>query len=346
MKKKILILNFMCLILFAMSCTNNVDEITEGNIEKKQANGSSVCAITGTFIDFWNKGYWTQQQWLNQFEEMKQIGINTVIIQAVSFDQYTWFNSNNTFATTKFNNALSRLLNAAVEKDLKVYIGLYFNSSYWQNQINVSWLHTHADRCKYIAAEIQNQFGNNPAFEGWYIPHEPEPYAYNTTALVTSFKVNFVNRISNYLNTLNNKPVAIAAFFNSALTTSNQLLYFMCELSKCNLQVIMLQDGIGVGHVSLNNLLTYYNDAVWGVFGENPNYTGEFWTDVETFTGLNPSLPANINTIISQLQIELSLPQITKAVSFQYYQDMCPTGPNGSTALALRNSYLNYIEGL
>ena len=64
--------------------------------------------------------------------------------------------------------------------------------------------------------------------------------------------------------------------FNSALTTTNELLYFMSDLSKGNLQIIMLQDGVGADHVSLDDLLMYYNDAAWGLYGENPDYTGLF----------------------------------------------------------------------
>lgn len=318
---------------------NAQETTTSAPLEKK---------FTGTFIDFWNKGGWTQQQWLDHFDEMAEIGINTVIVQFVAFDNktntYTWFNSSNTFASGHiFPDALPRLMYAAEQKNMKVYIGLYFSNEYWDNQTNVSWLQTHADRCNFIAHEIAGQFGSSPAFEGWYIPHEPEPHAYNSAALVGSFNTNFVNRISDYTHTLNDKPVTIAAFFNSALTTTNELLYFMSDLSKGNLQIIMLQDGVGADHVSLDDLLMYYNDAAWGLYGENPDYTGLFWADIETFYNY---APANINRIVRQIQIAFSFPHITKFVSFQYYNDMCPSGPNGSDALKLRNDYIDYLNEL
>ena len=58
----------------------------------------------------------------------------------------------------------------------------------------------------------------------------------------------------------------------------------MSQLAKCNLQVIMLQDGVGVGHVSLDRLETYYKYAETGLFGEGSAFKGEFWTDLETLT--------------------------------------------------------------
>lgn len=341
--KNLLTVVALTTIYFLLSC-NKENSSTEIPTEAPLLTVPAKKALTGSFIDFWGKGDWSQAHWESQFQEMKDIGMNTAIIQFTAFEEYTWFNSANTFANTKFPNALSRLLTAAVKKQMEVYIGLYFSNEYWQHQTDIAWLTLHADRCKQIAAEIQAQFGSKTAFKGWYIPHEPEPYAYNSPALVASFRDNFVNRISNYLHTLNSKPVAIAAFFNSQLTTSNQLLYFMKELGKCNLQVIMLQDGVGVNHVSLADLQQYYNDADWGLYNEGSGYTGQFWTDLETFQ--TPQAPASIDRIKTQLEIELAMPHITKAVSFQYYSDMCPGGGFGTAAAKLRTDYLAFLGSL
>jgi hypothetical protein len=301
-------------------------------------------ALTGTFVDFWNKEKWSQQEWESQFQEMKEIGMNTAIIQFISYGDYTYFNSDNTFTSIKYPDALSNLLAAANNKHISVYIGLYFNDEYWDNQTNAEWLQLHADRCISIAREINYQFGSDSAFAGWYIPHEPEPYAYNSPELRAVFKDNLVDRISNVLHGFDSKPVSIAAFFNSKLTSPAQLKIFMTELCKCNLQIIMLQDGVGVNHVSLDDLGLYYNAADSGLY-ENTGYNGEFWTDLETFSD-PPQGPVTVDRIKEQLQIEMPTPHITKAVSYQYYSDMCPTGPGGSDASWLRYRYLQFVKSL
>ena len=156
------------------------------------------------------------------------------------------------------------------------------------------------------------------------------------------FRTHFVDRISNHLHKLNNKPVSIAAFWNSELSTPEQLKAFMSQLGKCNLQVIMLQDGVGVEHVSLDRLETYYKHAEAGLFGDGSAFKGEFWTDLETFNKDNP--PALISRVAQQLSIEMSIPRITRAVSFDYYSNMCPTGPFGRKAQKLRQDYLNLVK--
>ena len=341
MKKLIYYFLSVILIISLCSCSKNKNKVITPDqtivVDAKKA-------LTGTFVDFWGKENWSKQEWENQFQEMKEIGMNTAIIQFVSYGDNTYFNSTNTFTAKKYPNALVSLLAAANAKEISVFIGLYFNEEYWDNQTNVDWLKLHADRCILIATEINSQFGKDPAFKGWYIPHEPEPNAYNSADLVAVLKDNLVNRISDKLHSFDSKPVSIAAFFNSGLTSTTQLKNFMTELCKCNLQIIMLQDGVGVNHVSLDKVGTYYGEADKGLY-ENTSYTGEFWTDLETFSQA-PQGAVTIDRIKSQLQAEMPTSHITKAVSYQYYSDMCPTGPGGSDASWLRFHYLDFIKSL
>jgi len=340
MKKFIFFLTVSLLISVSACSKTKDDEFAQ----EEPLMVDSLKALTGTFIDFFDKGDWSQQEWESQFQEMKDIGMNTAIIQFISYGDYTWFNSANTFTKTKYPNALPALLAAANNKQMAIYIGLYFSDEYWENQTNVDWLRLHADKCILIATELNAQFGKNPAFKGWYIPHEPEPYAYSSKELIASFKDNFINRISDKLHSYDSKPVSIAAFFNSELTSTTQLKDFMAELCKSNLQIIMLQDGVGVNHVSLDQVGLYYSEADRGLY-ENTSYKGEFWTDLETFS-FAPQGPVTIDRIKKQLQAEMPAPHITRAVSFQYYSDMCSTGPGGNAAARLRNDYLNFIKSL
>ena len=351
------------LMLFALSsCGKDQDDkpTTDGTPKQKSDTGVDMRtpdnnvnayakkALTGSFVDFWSKGDWTKEQWSSFLGEMQGLHLNTVIVQFAAYGDYTWFDSKNTFTNTKFKGALGNLLTVAAEKGMEVYIGLYFDGGYWHNQTNVSWLHTHADRCIEIAREIQAQFGNSKAFKGWYIPHEPEPNAYNSSALVASFRDNFVNRISNRLHQLNNKPVAIAAFWNSDLSTPDQLQHFMAELSKCNLQVIMLQDGVGAKHVTLDRLAAYYQSAEKGLYTENTSYKGAFWIDLETFeqipSGEFSSIPANFDRVKGQIAVAIAVPRVSKVVSFDFYSDMSSVSPKGERAKKLYKDYQGFIS--
>lgn len=345
MKKSLLFILFSIFSLVACKKENNEEIVCE------YPQQTTPKALTGTFVQLFGKDDWSEAQWDEFLTEIKDLGMNTLIVQYTAFknpyNNITWFNSANTFTATKSKNALQRLLASAGRKAIEVHIGLHFDDTYWQHQTDVAWLQTQANYCIVIAEEIQAQFGTHVAFKGWYIPHEPEPNPYNTDEKVRLFREHFVDRISNRLHQLSNKPVSIAAFWNSSLSTPEQLQHFMAELAKSNLQIIMLQDGVGAQHVTLKRLASYYEAAQRGLFEENKNYKGVFWSDLETFASPNgqyPFEPATFDRVKQQLETALSIPKVSKIVSFHYFDDMSTKSPHKAKADALREAYKDYIK--
>ena len=345
MKKSLLFILFSIFSLVACKKENNEEIVCE------YPQQTTPKALTGTFVQLFGKDNWSEAQWDEFLTEIKDVGMNTLIVQYTAFknasNNITWFNSANTFTATKSKNTLQRLLASAGRKAIEVHIGLHFDDTYWQHQTDVAWLQTQANYCIAIAEEIQAQFGTHVAFKGWYIPHEPEPNAYNTDEKVRLFREQFIDRISNRLHQLNNKPVSIAAFWNSSLSTPEQLQHFMAELSKSNLQIVMLQDGVGAQHVTLNRLANYYEAAQRGLFEENKNYKGVFWSDLETFASPNgeyPFHPATFDRVKQQLETALSIKKVSKVVSFHYFDDMSTKSSHKAKADALREAYKDYIK--
>ena len=345
MKKSLLFILFSIFSLVACKKENNEEIVCE------YPQQTTPKALTGTFLQLFGKDNWSEAQWDEFLTEIKDVGMNTLIVQYTAFknasNNITWFNSANTFTATKSKHTLERVLASAQRKGIEVHIGLHFDDTYWQHQTDVAWLQKQANYCIAIAEEIQAQFGTHVAFKGWYIPHEPEPNAYNTDEKVRFFREHFVDRISNRLHQLNNKPVSIAAFWNSSLSTPEQLQHFMAELSKSNLQIIMLQDGVGAQHVTFNRLASYYEAAQRGLFEENKNYKGVFWSDLETFASPNgqyPFEPATFDRVKQQLLTARSIPKVRKIVSFHYFDDMSTKSPHKAKADALREAYKNYIK--
>ena len=345
MKKIFLFILFSIFSLVACKKENNEEIICE------YPQQTTPKALTGTFVQLFGKDDWSEAQWDEFLTEIKDLGMNTLIVQYTAFknayNNITWFNSANTFTATKSKHTLERVLASAQRKGIEVHIGLHFDDTYWQHQTDVAWLQTQANYCIAIAEEIQAQFGTHVAFKGWYIPHEPEPNAYNTDEKVRLFREHFVDRISNRLHQLNNKPVSIAAFWNSSLSTPEQLQHFMAELSKSNLQIIMLQDGVGAQHVTLERLASYYEAAQRGLFEENKNYKGVFWSDLETFASPNgeyPFEPATFDRVKQQLETALSIKKVSKVVSLHYFDDMSTKSSHKAKADALREAYKDYIK--
>jgi len=340
--KSYLLLSLILMSVVIMGCKKNkpddqpdtptaIDTLVPGN-------GTTSPYIKATFIDFWHKENWDVLQWSSHIQEMKKIGIKTLIIQFTAYNKTIWCSSPNDYSENIYNYALDNLFRAAEMNEMGVYVGLYFNEEFWNTTNDAATLKKHAKRCNDLADDIWKQFKSNRAFAGWYIPHEGAPYYYDTDAKFSIIKNNLINSVSNHCKSLCDKPVAMSAFFNNHLSSTSVLENFMKNMGSCNLDLILLQDGIGVGHCDLNDMEGYFKAANDGLYAD-AQYQGAFWADIEVFT--TQDKPEDIDVVIQKLNIAKDY--VSKIAIFQYYAYMCPTGTNGASAGKLRNDYLNYL---
>ena len=358
--------SFLFLLLFIVllvGCTERNNPVTT-KISKttnlSKGNGSTEPYLTGTIIDFWNKSDWSVAKWREHMREMKESGLTTLIIQFTAYNEYLWCYAPNSYSTVIFDHTLPRFLQAADEENnadedynqIDVYIGLYFNDSIWNNPSDTSTLQLHATRSKNLASKIWEQYQGYCSFKGWYISQEPAPADYNTDTKFNNLKNMLINPIAQHCKNISGgMPVAISTFFNMQNgTTTLDLLHFMNKIGGCELDVILLQDGTGalssngLPHCTINDINSYFNDANWGLYGETPKYTGDFWAITETFT--TSSTPETFNNVKSKLGKVNGL--VTKIVSFQFFKDMSKdsphTGTNQAKADTLRTNYESYYE--
>ena len=158
-------------------------------------------------------------------------------------------------------------------------------------------------------------------------------------------KNQLINPIADHCKSLSGKPVSIAPFFNYKLTDVDTFSSFMTSLGSSNIDLIILQDGIGVFHCDLESLESYFAAANKSLY-EIGDFKGAFWADIETFkftdTVTETMNPESIEVIVKKLSIVA--PHVSNIVTFQYYNDMCAKNPNGKLAEKLRNDYIKYLK--
>ncbi len=340
--KSFLFLSLILMSVVIMGCKKNIPDdqpdIPAAIDTLVPGNGTTSPYIKATFIDFWHKENWDVLQWSSHMQEMKEIGIKTLIIQFTAYNKTIWCSSPNDYSENIYKNALDNLFRAAEMNEMGVYVGLYFDEEFWNTTNDAATLKKHAKRCNNLADDIWKQFKSNRAFAGWYIPHEGAPYYYDTDAKFSIIKNNLINSVSNHCKSLCDKPVAMSAFFNHNLSSTSVFKHFMKNMGGCNLDLILLQDGIGVGHCNLSDMEGYFKAANDGLYAD-AQYQGAFWADIEVFT--TQDKPEDIDVVIQKLNIAKDY--VSKIAIFQYYAYMCPTGTNGANAAKLRNDYLDYL---
>jgi len=94
-------------ILLLSACNRASTEEQTSSISKETPY------LTGTFVQLFGKNDWTTAQWEMFFSELKELKINTVIVQYTAFknayNDITWFDSANTFTSQKSRHTLTRL---------------------------------------------------------------------------------------------------------------------------------------------------------------------------------------------------------------------------------------------
>ena len=341
--KSLLILILLIFSIVGTGCKkSDVDEPDNPSIPIDTlipGNGTTTPYINATFIDFWHKESWDVLQWSSHMQEMKQMGIKTLIIQFTAYNKTIWCSSPNDYSENIFKYALDNMLRAAEMNEMGVYVGLYFDDEFWQTTNDAAVLKKHAKRCNDLADDIWKQFKGNRAFAGWYIPHEGAPYYYADDAKFNILQNNLINTVVSHCKNISDKPVSMSAFFNHNLSSTSVFRNFMKNMGQCNLDLVLLQDGIGVDHCSLDDMEAYFKAANDGLY-QDADYKGAFWADVEVFT---PDFkPEQIDVVVQKLNIAADY--VSKIAIFQYYAYMCPKGSNGAESKKLRDDYLKYLN--
>lgn len=134
--------------------------------------------ITGTFIDLLSGDIpamnWGEKQWDREFAMMKSVGINTLILLRSSYKEWLCYRSEYMHKIAGCINppvdSLKMLLQLAEKHGLNLYVGTYNSYHDWLTAAyNVDY---EAELIMRSVDEIWRNYGDSPAFKGWYMTHE------------------------------------------------------------------------------------------------------------------------------------------------------------------------------
>ncbi len=133
--------------------------------------------ITGTFIDEISHDIphqnWGILEWEQDFQHMKKIGIDTVILIRCGYQRWLTYPSkylmNKEGAYSPAVDLVSIFLDLSAKYDISFWFGLYDSGKYWwksgdfekETEINL-----------HVIDEVWKTYGDHPAFKGWYLTQE------------------------------------------------------------------------------------------------------------------------------------------------------------------------------
>ena len=232
-------------------------------------------------------------------------------------------------------NPLKHILDEAEKQSLKVFVG----AGYCFHNIN-EWLLPETDRLRHqLMVELENLYGNNPAFFGWYLPveshisgHFRKDYLdYLAAATQSARKIN------------PRKKILIAPFGTRDCIADDR---YCRQLEEIDVDIIAYQDEVGVRKTKLDELEEIFS-RIRKAHDRTKNAPA-LWADVEIFqfegkVYNSALLPAPFERIKNQLK--LIRPFVEQLLVYQCLGLMNPSGtsafcghPDSETL------YRNYAE--
>jgi len=132
--------------------------------------------ITGTFIDEISHDIphqnWGALEWEKDFQHMKAIGIDTVIIIRSGYRKFLTYPSdyliNQHGCYRPPIDLVDLYLTLAEKYGISLYFGLYDSGVYW----DTGNMQHEADLNHFVIEEVWKKYGHRSAFKGWYLSTE------------------------------------------------------------------------------------------------------------------------------------------------------------------------------
>lgn len=154
----------------------------ESNMKKENDNNPLIIPknnglrITGTFLDEISHDIphqnWGVKEWDRDFQYMKNIGIDTVILIRSGYRKFITYPSKyllNKGCYMPSMDLVDLFLQLAEKYKMKFYFGLYDSGKYWDTG-DLTW---EIEDNKYVIDEVWEQYGTKyKSFGGWYISGE------------------------------------------------------------------------------------------------------------------------------------------------------------------------------
>ncbi|MDR0303227.1 MAG: DUF4434 domain-containing protein [Chitinispirillales bacterium] len=265
---------------------------------------------------------------------------------------------------------IQRVLDAGEKNNVKIWLGLYLNEdgtgqtfNWWEavnnNDINSkdsAIFRYHVRRSVDLVKDLALQFGNHSAFGGFY-------YSVEIANLGFENRENWdilawlLDSVATEVHNLSNKQLAISPFFNTTLTPAKEYgEMWDYVLSKSSIDIIMLQDGVGVKPQILTetvDLVSPYFEAVKKACDKNGK---SFWANSELFTNYsgddeNPEFSSsNIDKILLQMNTEAEFADTFVCFSYLSLDPFSVTTPFNEYPLFTRkklyNDYKTYYDSI
>lgn len=296
--------------------------------------------ITGTFLDEITHDIpsqnWGRKEWAQDFDAMKAIGIDTVILIRAGYRDRATFDSKVLCRNQSMLPAMADLVDLFLQEaercGMKFFFGTYDSGQHWIS----GEYQAEADLNKSFCDEVVERYGDRKAFAGWYISHE-----------INTFNEGMMKvylQLSGHLRQLKKLPILISPYIKGVKQFGTDAIDLKQHINEWrnvfqalqgNVDIVAFQDG----HVSYRDLPEYLKANQ--ELAQACNI--ETWSNVESFDRDMPIKFPPLDFRNLQYKVEqASAAGVSKLITFEFSHFMSPN----SCYHSARNLYERYKEWL
>ena len=298
-------------------------------------------AITGTFLDEITHDIpaqnWGKREWSRDFDVMKSVGIDTVILIRAGYRQQATFESQvlkkEMDTLPVYTDLVDLFLTEAERCGMDFFFGTYDSGTYWIN----GEYQKETDINRAFCDEVVARYGDRKAFRGWYISHEINTF--------DDGMMKVYEQLSGHLKGLRDLPVFISPYVKGVKQFGAEAISLDKHVEEWGQVFARLEGIVDIvafqdGQVGLHELGDYLR-----VNGELAARHGlQSWSNVESFDRDMPIKFPPIAWPKMRHKMETALESgVDKLITFEFSHFMSPNSMYPS-ARTLFDRYREWMD--
>jgi len=279
--------------------------------------------LSGAFIQLDAElALFTQEEWRTELQAMKDIAMDTVVVQYAAYGESVYYPSGEGFGS-EARDTIGAILTAADALSMRVYLGLSLDPAVRTGTLDPG---REAELNQGVLGALHRLYGARPSLAGWYLPEELDDRSFQSADATMAVKT-YLSRMSGFAHDTMGLPVMVSPYFGMKPNPAAYARWWDDVLAGAKIDIVALQDGVGTHRTTVAESAGVFA-ALAPVFSR---HGVSFWANIEVFdqthgwpvdNGSWSADTASMERVRAQIQRET--PWVEKSIIFDFPHYMSP----------------------